>query len=117
MAPVTVPSVLSKALQIQMKTGPRSRIWPSVGRFRTELPKGTTVSNFTNSAETLTDPKCRQEAQEAPRTSRETGGIILSLTTSDATTSTRSEGECSEVQEKPKDHPPTVISKKFAKRV
>jgi hypothetical protein len=28
-----------------MKIGPRSRIWPSVGGFRTELPKGTTVSN------------------------------------------------------------------------
>jgi hypothetical protein len=38
--PVTVPAVL----QIQMKTGPRSRIRLIVGGFRTELPKGTTVS-------------------------------------------------------------------------
>jgi hypothetical protein len=54
---------------------------------------------------------CRKEAQEASRKSREKGGVIFSLTTSDAsraTTSTRS-------REEPRDHPPTATSQTLAK--
>ena len=54
---------------------------------------------------------CRKEAQEASRKSREKGGVVFSITTSDArrgTTSTRS-------REKPRDHPPTATSQTLAK--
>jgi hypothetical protein len=54
---------------------------------------------------------CREEAQEASRKSREKGGVIFSITTSDArraTTSTRS-------REKPRDHPPTATSQTLTK--
>lgn len=59
----------SRALQIRMRTGPRSQTWPSAGGYRTALLSVIIVCGhaFLSSAYLDTNSsRSRQEAQETP---------------------------------------------------